>query len=85
MGVKYGAPYYTSKTKNGMKIKIPILQNYIIYRNAQNNACRDELGRFPLLLPIQKKAVKFMRSSEPGWPTLLPAQGPEEQPALPRE
>ena len=65
MGVKYGAPYYTPKTKNGMKIKKKnSILNFVktilhVHRNAPNNACRAELGRFPLLLPIQKRAVKF--------------------------
>ena len=30
-----------------------------VHRNAPNKACRAELGRFPLLLPIQKRAVKL--------------------------
>ena len=30
-----------------------------IHRNTPNNACRAELGLFPLHIPIQKRAIKF--------------------------
>ena len=40
-----------------------------VHRTTTNNACRAELGQYPLLLKIQKRSIKC-------WPTLLPAQSP---------
>ena len=31
-----------------------------VHRNAPNNACRAELGRFPILIQIQKRALHFI-------------------------
>ena len=39
-----------------------------VHRNAPNNACRAELGQFPLLIRIQKRAIKFyklLKASDP--------------------
>jgi len=39
-----------------------------VQRNTPNNGCRAELGQFPLLIRIQKRAIKFyqhLKASEP--------------------
>ena len=39
-----------------------------LHRNTTNNACRAELGQFPLLIKIQKRAIKFwehLKQSDP--------------------
>ena len=39
-----------------------------VHRHTANNACRAELGQFPLIIKIQKRAIKFyqhLKSSEP--------------------
>ena len=39
-----------------------------VHRNTPNNGCRAELGQFPLLIRIQKRAVKFynhLKTSDP--------------------
>ena len=39
-----------------------------VYRNTLNNGCRAELGQFPLLIGIQKRAIKFykhVKASDP--------------------
>ena len=52
---------------NGTKIQLkPCMQK--LHRNTTNNACRAELGQFPLLIKIQKRAIKFwehLKQSDP--------------------
>ncbi|MEE6528810.1 hypothetical protein FKM82_017462 [Ascaphus truei] len=36
-----------------------------VHRSTSNNACQTELGRFPLLLTVQKKALTFWAHKQP--------------------
>ena len=39
-----------------------------VHRHTTNNACRAELGQYPLIIKIQKRAIKFykhLKSSDP--------------------
>lgn len=45
-----------------------------LHRNAPNNGCRAELGRFPLMLAVQKISPQILVSSKAERPRLLPVQ-----------
>ena len=57
--MKYGVHSVSKTTQDGRSIQQrPFMQNsvktYIVHRNSPNNACRAEIGRFPILIQIQK-------------------------------
>ena len=43
-----------------------------LHRCAINNACRAELGQYPLIIKIQKRAIKFWMHLKSSDPPLLP-------------
>jgi hypothetical protein len=47
-----------------------------VHRTTTNNACRAELGQYPLLLKIQKRSIKYWLHLKQSDPPLLPAQSP---------
>ena len=55
----------TKNSQNGTNTKLRLcIQNSAknilsVQRRTPNNACRAELGRYPLIIKIQKRAVKF--------------------------
>ena len=48
-----------------------------VQRNTPNNGCRAELGQFPLLIRIQKRAIKSYQHLKASEAQLLPLQSPE--------
>ena len=72
MVVKYGALLWNKTLKN--KHPIQNLHTEIckiilkVHRNIPNDGCRAELGKFPLIIRIQKRAIKFyqhLKASKP--------------------
>ena len=73
-GIEVWGPLANQEFSNWDKHQIETLHTefckYIlkVQRKTPNNACRAELGQFPLLLDIQKRAIKFylhLRTSDP--------------------
>ena len=65
MEVKYGVHSVSKTTLDGRSIQQrPCMHNsvktYKVHRISPNNACRAEIGRFPILIQIQKRALHFI-------------------------
>ena len=64
MVVRSGVRSSTKNSQNGRNAKLRLHAEFCknilcVQRKTPNNACRVELGRYPLMIKIQKRAVKF--------------------------
>ena len=64
MVVRSGVRFPTNNSLNGTNTKLRLHAEFCknilrVQRRTPNNACRAELGRYPLIIKIQKRDVKF--------------------------
>ena len=64
MVVRSGVRSPTKTSQNGTNIKLRLHAEFCknilrVQRKTPNNACRAELGRYPVIIKIQKRAIKF--------------------------
>ena len=78
MAVKYGVHSLIMNSPNGTKIQLKYcMQSFArllqVQRKTPNNACRAELGQYPLLIRIEKKSHQILQPSKNKWPQNIPS------------